>query len=265
MAQTTTKNPVEKIKEASDAPKPEVKAAVATRPVRHYRARLFQVYVAVAAIGFIALAVFARFVNYFPLDLQITLAVQEIHNAAFSNLMQYLTVLGFNPQVLLFWALTTLFLYVVGLKWEALMTLFSVVGVSVLGAAVKIIVQRPRPEDGLVVVFQKISEYSFPSGHVLFYTGFVGFLWFLCYTLVKRGWRRSLALWVFGLTVALAGLSRIYLGQHWASDVIGAYLLGSVWLWLAIVLYNWGKTRFFVHQPVATEAGSGSTTSASSR
>jgi membrane-associated phospholipid phosphatase len=259
MAEIASKNPIDKIKSESDAPLPQAKAAVAPRPVRHRRARLFQVYVALASIAFIALATLARFVNYFPIDLQITLAVQQIHNPAFNVLMQYLTILGFTPQVTLIWCLTALLLYVTGLKWEAAMTLFSVAGVSVLRAVVKLIVQRPRPEDGLVVVAQKISEFSFPSGHVLFYTGFVGFLWFLCYTLLKPGWRRTLGLWVFGLTIPLAGLSRVYLGEHWASDVLGSYLLGSAWLWFSVVVYNWGKPRFFVRQPVAPEAPGGNT------
>jgi undecaprenyl-diphosphatase len=51
----------------------------------------------------------------------------------------------------------------------------------------------------------------------------------------------------------MMGLSRIYQGQHWFSDVMGAYLLGSLWLALTIWIYRWGKPRFFVHQPVAPE------------
>jgi membrane-associated phospholipid phosphatase len=52
----------------------------------------------------------------------------------------------------------------------------------------------------------------------------------------------------------LMGLSRIYQGQHWFSDVAGAYLLATLWLALVVRVYRWGKTRFFVHQPVAPEA-----------
>jgi undecaprenyl-diphosphatase len=53
--------------------------------------------------------------------------------------------------------------------------------------------------------------------------------------------------------ISLIGISRIYEGQHWASDVIAAYLLGSVWLSFVILVYRWGKKRFFVNQPVAKE------------
>jgi undecaprenyl-diphosphatase len=87
----------------------------------------------------------------------------------------------------------------------------------------------------------------------MYYVGFFGFLWFLAYTLLKRSWLRTLILIVLGLLIALVGVSRVYLGQHWPSDVLGAYLLGSLCLVVAILFYRWGKTRFFVHQPVAPE------------
>jgi undecaprenyl-diphosphatase len=118
---------------------------------------------------------------------------------------------------------------------------------------VKEYIQRPRPGIDVVEVFHILDSYSFPSGHVMFYAGFYGFLWFLAYTLLKRSWFRTLLLILLGTLIALVGISRIYLGQHWASDVLGAYLLGSLCLVLTIELYRWGKTRFFVRQPAAPE------------
>ena len=50
--------------------------------------------------------------------------------------------------------------------------------------------------------------------------------------------------------VALTVPSRIYLGQHWASDAIAACLPGSVWLALSVVIYRRGKPRFFVNKPL---------------
>jgi membrane-associated phospholipid phosphatase len=88
---------------------------------------------------------------------------------------------------------------------------------------------------------------------VLFYSAFFGILIFLGYTLLKPSLGRTLLLVILGSPVALVGLSRIYLGDHWASDVAGAYLLGSLWLALSIAVYRWGKPRFFVRQPLAPE------------
>ena len=102
-------------------------------------------------------------------------------------------------------------------------------------------------------MYQQLTDSSFPSGHVLMYTAFFGFLMFLGYTLLKPSIARAVMLVILGSLVALVGLSRIYLGDHWASDVTGAYLLGSLWLAMSIALYRWGKTRFFVRQPLAPE------------
>jgi undecaprenyl-diphosphatase len=87
----------------------------------------------------------------------------------------------------------------------------------------------------------------------MYYVGFFGFLWFLAYTLLKRSWIRTLILILLGTLITLVGISRIYLGQHWASDVLGAYLLGSLCLAFVLEFYRWGKKRFFIHQTVASE------------
>jgi undecaprenyl-diphosphatase len=131
------------------------------------------------------------------------------------------------------------------------------VTIALLGSLIKLAVHRPRPAPDLVHVIQQLQDASFPSGHVLFYTVFFGFLIFLAYTLLKPSWLRTGLCGVLGALVALVGLSRIYVGDHWASDVAGAYLLGSLWLVLTIAVYRWGKPRFFVRQPLAPEKSGG--------
>jgi undecaprenyl-diphosphatase len=137
--------------------------------------------------------------------------------------------------------LILLFLYGSGLKRETVVTFASVVGISVLGFGIKLLVDRPRPGADLVYVISQLSDFSFPSGHVLYFTAFFGFLLFLVYTLLKHSWWRTLLLVILGGMVALIGLSRIYEGQHWASDVLAAYLLGSVWLAMSVYVYRRGR------------------------
>jgi undecaprenyl-diphosphatase len=86
----------------------------------------------------------------------------------------------------------------------------------------------------------------------VFYTVFFGFLLFLAYVLLKESWRRTLLIGFFAVLVLLVGPSRIYTGEHWASDVAGAYLLGALTLVANIAFYRWGKKRFFITQPVPT-------------
>lgn len=220
---------------------------------QRHRAAVFQTYMIGAVVVFFVLAVLAKSVAYFAFDLTITRAVQSFNPGWFAALMSALSWPGFEPQTVVISGVVIVFLYVRGLIWEAVVTLANGIGSTALGTGIKILVDRPRPSADLVNVIARLNSYSFPSGHVLYYTTFIGFLFFLAYTLLKPDWRRTLLLVVLGGMVTLIGLSRIYEGQHWASDVLASYLLGSVWLSLSILIYRWGKPRFFVNRPVTKE------------
>ena len=236
------KDPREKIDEKVIAPP----------PTRHRRAAQFQYAVIGAAVLFVALAVAAKFIPYFPFDLRITRAIQAYKGGAFHALMAGMTWIGFVPQVDIIGIVVVILLFLLGLKWEAVSACFAALGVAV-GTLVKLIVLRPRPTADLVEVSRVISASSFPSGHVLMITTFGGFLLFLAFTLLKPSPGRTLLMIVLSLMILLMGMSRIYLGHHWFSDVIGAYVLGALWLTLTAKFYRWGKKRFFVDQPVAPE------------
>jgi membrane-associated phospholipid phosphatase len=227
--------------------------AVVEKPWRRYRSMVFLTYLIVAVVAFIILAVLAKTVAYFTFDVTITRALQTYHAGWFDALMGALSWIGFSPQAWIITVAILFFLYVSGLKWETVVLLISVVGSSALGLGIKVLIDRPRPSADLVTVLTQLKDYSFPSGHVLFFVTFFGFLLFLAYTLLKPAWWRILLLVILVGMVVLIGPSRIYEGQHWASDVVGSYLLGSVWLALSILIYRWGKPRFFVNQPVAKE------------
>jgi membrane-associated phospholipid phosphatase len=233
--------------------KEAVAKEIAPKPTRRWRAWVFQGYLVAATAAFAILVVLASRFNYFPVDLSITHGVQTINAAWFANLMWAVSFVGYAPQSFVIVGAVVLLLFVVGLRWEAVPALFAAAGATGLGSLIKLLVHRPRPGADLVHVVQQLNDPSFPSGHVLLYTAFFGFLIFLAYTLLKPSLARTVLLVILGSLVATVGLSRIYLGDHWASDVTGAYLLGSLWLALSITLYRWGKTRFFVRQPLAPE------------
>jgi undecaprenyl-diphosphatase len=65
---------------------------------------------------------------------------------------------------------------------------------------------------------------------------------------LKPSYKRSLLLAFISGLIILIGVSRVYLGEHWANDVLGAYLLGSLSLVAIVQFYLWGKMRFFLHQ-----------------
>lgn len=222
-------------------------SALASKSWQRYRASLFQGYVIGAVLIFLILAVLAKTVAYFTFDVLITREVQEFNVWWFDAIMDVLSWIGFGPQAWVISAVILLFMLLRGLKWETLVTFVSLIGSTLLGLAIKFLIDRPRPSADLVNVVSHLNDYSFPSGHVLYFTTFFGFLLFLVFTLLKPLWWRIVLMAILGGMIALIGASRIYEGHHWASDVIAAYLLGSLWLSLTIYIYRRGKTGSSTH------------------
>ena len=106
--------------------------------------------------------------------------------------------------------------------------------VYILNTVIKFLVQRPRPE-GIRLI--KETGFSFPSGHAMVSTAFYGYLFYLIYhsSLPKKV--RVLALFGFALLTFLIGISRIYLGVHFASDVLAGFALGLAYLILFITFF----------------------------
>ena len=258
MAEQASKKPIENPKGAAQQ---AAKAEVTPRPVRDYRIYLFQIGL-IAVIGaFISLMALVKTTPSFPIDLAITRALQSITNPIFAGLMDAISWPGFSPQSWIIPLIIVGILYAFGFHWEAIAAVFAAIFPPLVNVIVKDYIRRPRPGIDLVHVFKVLNSYSFPSGHVMYYVGFFGFLWFLAYTLLKRSWIRTLLLILLATPIVLVGPSRVYLGQHWPSDVLGAYLLGSLCLVVEIFVYRWGKKRFFVHQPVAPEKPKAANTS----
>jgi len=226
---------------------------IASKRLRRLRIYIFQGYVLLALIAFSGLALLAYTVPVFQPDVYITRDLQAAMPAGFGVLMQWISWPGYFLQSSVIVFTVTLLLATIGLRWEALMALLFGIGTGALNTLIKIVIQRPRPGADLVNVFQALDSYSFPSGHVMFYTAYFGFLLFLSFTLLKRTWLRYLFITVLLILIALVGVSRMYLGEHWASDVLGGYLLGSLVLILAVMIYRWGKERSVIHQPVAED------------
>ncbi len=144
-------------------------------------------------------------------------------------------------------ALLLFALYRAGLRWEAVSTGFATVGSALLALVLVWWVDRPRPTSDLVRISHTLPSTSFPSGHVLIFTAVIGFLWYLVYKSRLPVIVRLPLLAGLGGIVGLMGPARIYSGEHWASDVLASYLLGSSWLALSIRFYNRRKMHHTEH------------------
>ena len=188
------------------------------------------------------LVVLAHRYAYFGWDLSLARSIQSISVPGFGMLMIAVSFLGgwiAWPLVIA----TGLALMKKGLRTEGVVCIAGTALGGAINLLFKLLVGRPRPTDLLVNVTRVYQRESFPSGHVVFFVEFFGFLFFLSYVLLERGpWRRAVLI-VLGLLIALVGVSRVYLGAHWPSDVLGAYLAGGIWLMLMIEVYRRLKAK----------------------
>lgn len=222
------------------------KDITATKSKRSYQALIFQSYLIITIVSFTILSIFAHNFPYFKIDLIISTSFQSFNPPGFMQFMQFISFWGYYPQMFIITSLILFFLFTVGFKWEAILGLLSGLGAVLLTGVLKTLIGRSRPPTDLVNVVNNLQDKSFPSGHVLTYTAFIGYLWFLSFILLKPSIIRTILLIIFGSLVILVGPSRVYLGEHWPSDTLGAYLVGSIWLLITIYTYRWGKKRLFV-------------------
>lgn len=99
--------------------------------------------------------------------------------------------------------------------------------VVLINQALKFIIQRPRP-DGFRLA--SVSGFSFPSGHSMVAMAFFGLLAWFVWKYEKDRRQRTLLLAAFGVVIVMVGVSRIYLGVHYASDVVAGFCLSLIWL-----------------------------------
>jgi len=110
----------------------------------------------------------------------------------------------------------------------ALVWLAAVAGGGLLDLLLKQVFQRDRPSFRDAAIFETTA--SFPSGHSMGSVIGYGLIGYFLWLIVPHGWgRRALVIGV-ALLILLIGCSRIYLGAHYFSDVVGGYLVGSAWL-----------------------------------
>lgn len=212
-------------------------------PAEPAKVRVAETVLLVVLIAYSVLAAFAYRYAYFDWDLALAWRLQLVSLPGFDTLMLAVSFLG-NGWVP--WLLTVaagLSLIKIGLRVEGLVCMTGTgLGWSV-NLLLKLLIGRPRPAAALVRIAGEYSYESFPSGHVVFFVEFLGFLFFLAFVLQRPGWTRRVTLIVLGSLISLVGLSRVYLGAHWPSDVIGAYLAGAIWLTVMIEAYRRLKAR----------------------
>jgi membrane-associated phospholipid phosphatase len=163
---------------------------------------------------------------------------QSVSNALFELKAQYpalssvfnvISFLGFPPW---FWVLigtVTIYLWIRRLRRLVAFLLATTIGGSIVNTIVKQAVNRPRPtfRDPAAITFE--SGKGFPSGHSMSSTIAYGALLLIFLPVIPKRWKVPAVIGTVLLVLAI-GISRLGLGVHYVSDVLGGYVLGLAWL-----------------------------------
>ena len=116
------------------------------------------------------------------------------------------------------------------------LSIFSnLVIITVLNQLLKRVLQRPRPTEYRII---EETGYSFPSGHSMVSMAFYGYLIYLIYKYVKNKYIKWISIVLLSLLICSIGISRIFLGVHYTSDVLGGFFISISYLVIYISAVN---------------------------
>lgn len=158
------------------------------------------------------------------------------YSSPFQALFHFITHLGSYPILLITLAISS-FILLYQLKFNQLHIIVLGGTLSfIISSIIKLIVERNRPL--LWPPLENIDSYSFPSGHALSSIVIYGLLAFILAEAYPN--RKRIIYIITGVLVFLIGLSRVYIGVHWPTDVLGGWFVGAIIFCFMVWLYRHG-------------------------
>jgi membrane-associated phospholipid phosphatase len=203
----------------------------------------FKLTIGILATLALVISIYAKFNPIFPGDLFLTLRLQSFDDHLLLSIMEYVSFVFGDWSAVLVVVATGIIVWWRSGRLEGLM--IPVAGLmSLVNTAFKLAIGRPRPSADLVRVLSPEHGNGFPSGHAFFAILILGLAAYFIYTSINNRALRMLVLTGLIALILLVGTSRVYLGVHWPSDVIGGYLIGGVFLTVLIWLHQTCKTCY---------------------
>ena len=143
-------------------------------------------------------------------------------------------ITNFGGAIFLIILTITLFI-LIKIKKIGLSIILNLIVITGLNQILKYILQRPRPTE-----YRLIEEtgFSFPSGHSMVSMAFYGYLIYLIYKYVKNKYLKWISIVLLSILICSIGISRIYLGVHYTSDVLGGFLISLSYLIVYTLIVN---------------------------
>lgn len=177
--------------------------------------------------------------DLYNLDRQIRDLFEGLLSPEVARLAVYFTNTGGFIGTLVLVAVVALVMLWQRRWWTALeLSLTTGLG-ALLVLGLKVFFARTRPEGGFITE----TGYSYPSGHAFMAVVFYGYLAYLVWRSAKLMLWRILALTGALVMIVLLGMSRLYLGVHWLTDVLGGYASGLAWLAASLLVLSWVEHR----------------------
>lgn len=209
------------------------------------------------SISFIFLLLFLGIIQDFVFkdslvlaDLRIIYLFRPIASANLNHFFAFFTVLGNWQTIILLFAALAIF-QLVSKNYRRIIYLGASIGAgSVFSYITKFIFHRPRPP--LVSLIKQPISYGLPSGHALLAVCFYGFIAYLLIKYFKKIYAKVLIAFFSLILIILIGLSRVYLGVHYLSDVLAGWYLGFFALILALTFFEING-KFYVREKKAVK------------
>lgn len=211
-----------------------------TQASKHISIRL----IIITTLFIIALGVFGLLVHEVlsekeeSIDLAIGKFVGGYVSPGWTETMKIITFFGSSIFHRIGYVLLALWLIIQRKRWQSLQVIVIGIGGFLIVSFLKEFFKRTRPANPLV---HELPSYSFPSGHAS--SSFI-FFGLLTYIIIKSNLRRTYKILLSTFLILFSfviGLSRIYLGMHYASDVIAGFCVGFLWLVFSIWLSKYLK------------------------
>ena len=207
----------------------------------------------VSLIGFSCIAVLISGQNIIQFDQTVISFIQGFESPTLTSIMKFFTYIGSFSVVVVISIMAFLFLYFV-LKHRIELLLFGIVilGTPIINQILKQFFHRARPDLHRLI---EVGGYSFPSGHAMNAFAVYGILAFLLWRHIPTRLGRTVLVMMSTIFILMIGTSRIYLGVHYPSDIIGAYFASGFWLASSIWFFQRYKEKRYARNRFSESKG----------
>lgn len=170
------------------------------------------------------------------LDRKVTDFIISFRSPQLNKVFQFITDLGDLYGYIILAAFCGIGFYLKFKNWQyVLEMLFVLIIAGLSNLALKQVINRARPDAAHLVAVETLS---YPSGHAMSAIAFYGFLIYLFYNFKMNTLLKTGIILIFSFLILAIGVSRVYLGVHYPSDIVGGFIAGFIWIIFCVILFQ---------------------------